>query len=188
MEHTAIDQMVVEHGELSRHLIEAQQLSLLNNSDAAFRKSLALAAASRFEVQVTACIVSFVAARAKDDHLTTAFVKKQALERKYHTLFDWRATSAAKFFSLFGPEFKQAMDARVKQDKALDDAIRAFLELGNLRNELAHEDFASYPMNKSVSEVYDLYKRARVFVEALPDFLSKFEVPPQPGQESASAA
>jgi hypothetical protein len=43
-------------------------------------------------------------------------------------------------------------------------------------------------MNKSVPEVYDLYKRARLFVESLPQLLAQFAVPPQPEQESASAA
>lgn len=188
MERTVIDQMVVEHEELSRYLLEAQQLSLLNSSDAAFRKSLALAAASSFEAQVTGCIVSFVAVRAKSDTLTIAFVKNQALERKYHTLFQWRGPNAASFFGLFGQAFKAAMDKRVREDKALDDSIRAFLELGNLRNELAHEDFASYSMNKSVSDVYDLYKRARLFVESLPQLLAQFDVTPEPEQDSASAA
>ncbi len=180
MERTVIDQMVDDHGELARHLLEAGQPSLLNNSDAAFRKSLTLAAASSFESQVKAHLLAFVSARSSSDALTIAFVKNKALERQYHTLFEWKGTSANSFFGLFGAGFRQHMAARTKADKTLDDSIRAFLELGNLRNEIAHQDFVSYPMEKTVTDVYDLYKRARMFVDGLPSFLAGYVEAPAP--------
>jgi uncharacterized protein with ParB-like and HNH nuclease domain len=46
--------------------------------------------------------------------------------------------------------------------------FRAFLELGNERNRLVHENYATFPMEKTLEEVYALYKKSCLFVDALP--------------------
>ena len=63
----------------------------------------------------------------------TSFVRKMAIERRYHQWFDWTANNANKFFATFGTTFRQFMAERVRADATLADSIRAFLELGNLR-------------------------------------------------------
>ena len=50
-------------------------------------------------------------------------------------------------------------------DSALAHAVKSFLELGQLRNELTHLNFANYPLDKTVDEIYALYQEANVFVE-----------------------
>ena len=55
-------------------------------------------------------------------------------------------------------------EAAGQRDAELKDALAAFLELGNLRNELVHGNFAAFPFNKTAEEVYALYQRADKFV------------------------
>lgn len=97
-----------------------------------------------------------------------SFVKNKALERQYHTYFDWKsAKSANKFFSLFGEEFKKQASGDVKDNSELEESIRAFLEIGNLRNELVHGNFAVFPIEKTVEEIYELYHSANQFIDYL---------------------
>ena len=62
----------------------------------------------------------------------------------------------------------------VKASAALDEAIRAFLELGQMRNELVHENFATFALEKTSEEIYALYSKAVPFVEAFPLHLREF--------------
>ena len=64
----------------------------------------------------------------------------------YHTWFKWDDTNANQFFGLFGSEFKLAMNNRVKESEELRTSIRAFLEIGNERNRLVHQDYVVYGM------------------------------------------
>jgi hypothetical protein len=165
---TAIDRLYTEHRDLEAHLLEHGQISFVSNVDANFRKALLLAAASYFEVRIRDCILDFVKERAARDELVTAFLKNKAIERQYHTYFDWEKTNANKFFSLFGPGFKERMAAAVAGNEQLKQAIAAFLEVGALRNNLVHQDFASFPLDKTVDDIYRLYKAALEFVDVLP--------------------
>ena len=63
------------------------------------------------------------------------------------------------------------MREEVRQSEELQLAVRAFLEVGNERNKLVHQDYASFPLEKTLDEIYDLYHRALAFVEKLPDSL-----------------
>lgn len=60
------------------------------------------------------------------------------------------------------------MELRVSESEPLRLAIKAFLELGNERNLLVHQDFATFPMEKTLEEVYSLYQTGFKFVEYLP--------------------
>jgi hypothetical protein len=50
-------------------------------------------------------------------------------------------------------------------------SVRAFLELGNERNRLVHQNYATFPMEKTLDEIYALYQNAVMFVDALPSAL-----------------
>ena len=62
-------------------------------------------------------------------------------------------------------------------DSALSHAVKSFLELGRLRNELTHMNFANYPLDKTVAEIYALYQEANVFVETFLTNLRDFVEP-----------
>jgi HEPN superfamily RiboL-PSP-like protein len=96
------------------------------------------------------------------------FVRNKAIARQYHSWFVWDGNNANHFFGLFGAEFRTSMVARVKDSPDLQSSIKAFLELGNERNRLVHQNYATFAMEKTLEEVYALYQSSRVFVDALP--------------------
>lgn len=133
-----------------------------------FRKSLVLASASYFEHRVSTCVETFVHERASGATLVVAFVRNKAISRQYHTWFKWDENNANQFFGLFGSDFKQMMQERVKASDELRTSIRSFLEIGNERNKMIHQDFASFPLEKTLEEIYSLYNQALYFVDSLP--------------------
>lgn len=136
-----------------------------------FRKALVLASASYFEHRISSCVLEFVQECAKGNDLVVGFVKNKAISRQYHTWFKWDDSNANQFFGLFGSSFKQAMTERVKASEELRLSIRAFLEVGNERNKLVHQDFASFPLEKTLDEIYSLYRQSLLFVDELAAYL-----------------
>ncbi len=132
-----------------------------------FRKALVLAAASYFEHRVSTCVLDFIEECANGNSLVLGFVKNKAVSRQYHTWFKWDETNANQFFGLFGSPFKQMMNERTKGSNDLRLSISAFLEIGNERNKLAHQDFASFSLEKTLDEIYTLYQKSLMFVDGL---------------------
>mgnify|MGYP003381678456 CR=1 FL=1 len=132
-----------------------------------FRKVLVLAAASYFEHRVSTCVLDFVRERANGNSLIVGFVMNKAISRQYHTWFKWDETNANHFFGLFGVPFKQMMVERIKASDDLRVSICAFLEVGNERNKLVHQDFASFALEKTLEEIYALYRKSLLFVDGL---------------------
>jgi hypothetical protein len=165
---TAVDRLYKEAFSVIKALEEKAELSLQVAAADNLRKSLLLAAASHFEHRVSTVVLEFVRERAKGSVLVEQFVRNRAIARQYHTWFNWNEGNANQFFGLFGAGFRTLMCERVKERDQLRDSIRAFLELGNERNRLVHEDYASFQMEKTIDEVFILYKTGRLFVEELP--------------------
>jgi len=63
------------------------------------------------------------------------------------------------------------MDVRVKRSEEMRSAVSAFLEVGNERNRLVHQDYVTFPMEKTLDEIYMLYRSALAFVEVVPGAL-----------------
>ena len=59
----------------------------------------------------------------------------------------------------------------VRNNPEYDEAIRAFLEVGDVRNQVAH-DFGTVSLEKTADEIYARYKEALAFVEQI---LLRFE-------------
>ena len=115
--------------------------------------------------------LDFVRQRANGSKLVESFVRNRAIARQYHTWFRWDEKNANQFFGLFGDDFRARMGIRVKDSGDLQSSIRAFLEVGNERNKLVHQDYATFPMEKTLEEIYRLYQRALPFIECLPNAL-----------------
>lgn len=64
------------------------------------------------------------------------------------------------------------MKSRLKGDESLKESLDAFLEIGRLRNELVHQDYANYVLLKTSTEIFKLYKTAIRFIDALPHILA----------------
>jgi RiboL-PSP-HEPN len=167
-EKTAVDRLYREAVAIIEVLRQAREISLEVSSADYFRKALLLAAASHFEHRVCRCVVEFVNEKTGGSTRVESFVRNKAVARQYHTWFSWEASNANQFFGLFGSEFRSAMSDHVGRSDDMQKGIRAFLEVGNDRNRLVHQDFATFPMEKTLEEIYGLYLSALSFVDALP--------------------
>lgn len=172
---TVVDRLHLDFAVLLRVLDEAGEVSLRSVADENFRKSLVLAAASYFERRMMEAVLTFVEDATNRNVLVAALVRNKAVSRQYHTWFEWQGNNANSFFGLFGSGFRDFMKARIRGDGDLDDAVRAFLELGRERNRLVHQDFGAVPLEKTTEEIHALYRRALLFVESVPAALRDFD-------------
>jgi len=174
MSNTVVDRLHGDFLALYAVLQEKQEISLLSSVDDNWRKSLLLSAASHFENRMASCIIEYVNDTTGGNYLVTTFVKNKAVSRQFHTWFNWDAANANSFFGLFGPGFLAFMKDKVNHDEELSVSIKAFLELGAERNRLVHQDYGTFPMEKTAGEIYALYKKALMFVVEFPKALSEF--------------
>ena len=69
---------------------------------------------------------------------------------------------------------------RAYRSSMAQQAIVSFLELGNERNRLVHQDYATFQMEKTLEkEVYELYRQALTFVESLPTAMKDIDAKPK---------
>lgn len=174
---TPIDGLYGDARAVVRCLETGAEVSLQISAGDHFRKVLLLAVASYFEHRICKTVLEFVRERSGGSLLVENFVQNKAVSRQYHTWFNWSETNANNFFGLFGSEFRSEMSGRVKASDDLRAAIQAFLELGNERNKLVHQDYVTFPLNKTLDEIYALYQKALTFVEELPRSLREGDKP-----------
>jgi hypothetical protein len=170
-ETTPVDRLYSEASGVVMALQQTSEVSLQLVAADHFRKSLLLAAASYFEHCICDCVLKFIRERTGGSALVENFVRNKAIARQYHTWFQWDGNNANQFFGLFGSDFKSVMGDRIKQAEEMQSSVRAFLEIGNERNRLVHQDYATFQMEKTLDEIYALYQSASKFVEALPTAL-----------------
>jgi hypothetical protein len=173
MQSTPIDKLYDENAQLSNYLLKQGEISFYSNVQFKFQRELIIACASYFETTLIESLEGFFRHHSKTE-VVLYFVQRKAINRQYHTYFQWDAKNANAFFSLFGDDFKNYIQQEVKRDKDFDEAIKAFLELGNSRNHLVHGNFATFTLNKTSDEIYDLYKKSRIFVENFRAKLDEF--------------
>lgn len=174
MSTNVVERLHDEFVELYDFLIENDGVTLVSVVEENFPKALLLAAASHFESQLKKSMKDFVMEVTDDDHPLVSLIENKVIERQYHTWFDWERKNANRFFGMFGSRFKDHADSLVKKDDDLRKSISAFMEIGGERNKLVHQDFANFQMNKTSSEVYDLYKSATIFVHWFPNAIRDF--------------
>ena len=172
---TAVDRLYEEATALIGVLEQSAELSLQVTAGDHLRKALLLAAASYFEQRACRYVLKFVRERSGGSVLVENFVRNKAIARQYHTWFRWEDNNANQFFALFGGDFRSEMSNRVKASEDLRAAVRAFLEVGNERNRLVHQDYATFPLEKTLDEIYALYRTALAFVEVLPSCLREYD-------------
>lgn len=174
METTVIDRLYNDNRELLDYLKKNGEISFQSNVDDNFRKTLLLSAASYFEAVLKESLMDFFQEKTNYAELILRFIQNKAIERQYHTYFSWKTNNANSFFGLFGDGFKYFMQKEVRTDKQLENAIHAFLKLGNFRNELVHQNFAIFPLENTAEEIYELYKQALLFVKMFPKKLQEY--------------
>lgn len=171
---TIIDKTYEDTACLLQYLSENNEISLLTTVDDSFRKTLVLSAASLFERQISDALHNYCAQKSGSDACVLALVRMKAIKRQYHTYFDWEERRAGTFFRLLGDVIGERVKA-ASRDEPLKSSLDAFLELGSLRNNLVHENFAGYAFEKTNEEVYALYQKASVFVNRILEELTPNE-------------
>lgn len=177
MTQTIIDQQYENGNLLVDYLKSQQQITFFNEAENNFRKTILLSSASFFEKEISDTVIQFAKSQSGDNELIISIIKQKAVSRQYHTYFDWdKATNANKFFSLFGEDFKNKMIKKVKDNPKLDHSIKSFLEIGQERNKMVHQNFAEIVIDKTTEEIYKLYQSSLFFIETVKNELIKPEI------------
>ena len=169
-----VEELWHDHASLVDYLQAKRQLQLLSRVHDSFRKTLIIAAASYFEVQFTEIIVGLYDEADRGTGILSEFVRRKAIGRSFSSLFAWDSSNANYFYNLFGPKFAESMKKRVQHDGGLADSVNAFLEIGYLRNELVHKNYADFQLNKTLEEIYECYQKATHFLTTFPTVVGEF--------------
>lgn len=129
--------------------------SLYSGYNNLFTKSFVIACSNSFEKKWLDFLPNFLSGH---NPLTKSFIRTQAVDRKFHTMFDWKNKSAGPFYGAFGENFKKFIAKKIKADGTLKSQQDAFLELGQLRNLIVHEGIHTYSLQRDIKSIYELFK------------------------------
>jgi hypothetical protein len=171
---TPVDLLNEEYKSIVAFLNESTQPSLSSDVNKYFKKVIALSSASYFEHRIQEILLEFVARETGNNVKAINFFKNKAIGMQYHTYFSWGeknepdkpGKNANTFFSLFGNEFKRDVVADMESKPGLDTSMKAFIEVGHLRNILIHSNFAAYNLeHKTTEEIFKLYQDSLPFID-----------------------
>lgn len=161
-EDKVIDNLYSDFEGLISLLEKNSEISFQTEVSVFLSKILIVSIASLFEQKIKYLLIDYVEKQSNNNEPLKEFFKNKAIERRYHEYFDWKANNANKFFSSFGSDFENYIKNKLNEE--INDSISAFMELGRLRNLLVHHNFATYNIDKTLVEVYNLYKKAKNFI------------------------
>jgi hypothetical protein len=92
-----------------------------------------------------------------------SIIRIKAISRQYHTWFKWDRCDAGPFYALFG-ECGSVLKRAVAADPDIAKGQSAFLQLGDLRNQLVHENFATFPLTKTAEDIFADYEAAEHYM------------------------
>jgi len=164
---TVVDNLYADFSAIVQILDASSEVSLRSSVEANFRKALLLCAASFFEHKLSTSILDFCHESSKGNTLIPSLIRIKAVNRQYHTWFSWESSNVNQFIGLFGDDFKKFMSGYIK-DNNLEVPIKDFMEIGSSRNRLVHQDFGSFTLEKTSSEIYNTYESALLFVDSVP--------------------
>lgn len=168
-----VNRLYTDYQHNCEYLLRNQQISFVSDYKSQFSKVILLSSASFFEVEILETIKKQL--NPSYCELTAEFIYNKALVRQYHTLFDWNKRNANKFFSLFGDNFKRFMTNKVSSDDVLSSAISDFIIIGELRNQLAHQNYAAFVLNMTADEIFEKYLNAyKNFILKIPNYMLEF--------------
>ncbi len=175
---TVVDNLYRGYQDLQSYLEEAGETSHAQFVREAFRRNLVVSGASLFEQFIKDAIDAFSDHRSNGDVAVITLVQMGVTSRNYHQMFSWDQRNANKFFGYFGST-SNSLGASMRQEcgrsKELQEAAKAFMELGELRNELVHRNFALMSFEETVEESYARFQKAKKFVEYVLRRLEKSE-------------
>ena len=166
-----------DNSQLLAYLQENQELSFANSVENILPKVLLLATASHLEHELQNLILEYFREITGNKECAVSFVERKAVTRQYHTYFQWESGNANAFFALFGDEFKSTVRELLTVDEELAAAIRDFVSIGALRNQLVHQNYAAFIMESTAEEIMRMYESALRFIERFPQLLKSGAAP-----------
>lgn len=169
---TFINKSWESFNEIIHSLNNNNNISLIDNVGKVYRTTLTIEAAAYCEARMVCELRKIYYDGTGSDTLAN-FVYRSALERKFHTLFQWNEWEEGKgwkdkkganfFYSMFGPDFKKHMKVKTEnlEFKGWQDA---FIELISTRNRFAHMGSSEHT-HYSASDAFDKFNKAKTFLE-----------------------
>jgi hypothetical protein len=178
-----IENYYAEQSSIIDLLYSRGEVSLAQTAQNLFAKSLLLIAASHFEDRLKDVVISGFAVRSRNDPYINAFFKICGISFQYHAWFDWDRGNANKFYSFFGKEFGEAIKSAIKEDDALSDCVASFVRIGDLRNQIVHNNILVFKLNDTPAQVLERIKKASSFISLVEKV---FSVETEPGEKDAA--
>jgi hypothetical protein len=169
-----VEKLYEEGNSAKVYLTAKGEISLSISVENSLRKSLVLASASYFEHEITKQILEYTRSQTTNCKIIS-FLSNKALSRQYHTFFQWDGKNVNSFLGLFGEDFKGSFQAKIKNSATLEASLKKFLELGNERNRLVHQNFANYSLEKTSDEIKKSHIEAKGFVNEFSSALYEAE-------------
>ena len=111
-----------------------------------------------------------------NNSIISNFTNKFAIERNFYKMFDWKSDTISHFLNLFGDEFKENFEEKIKLDKKLEDGMLSFIQLIRYRNNLIHRNVLSQQLDLSISDIQNLYNSSFYMIDIFErDLLSYVE-------------
>lgn len=160
---TIVDDRYDEGASVVARLFEEGSLSEGQALQDLLRRTFVVGAASFFEQRLKDALLDFTSKRSNADSAVVSLVKTALVDRGFHQMFQWEAKNANRFFTFFGPELGEEM--KKKCGAELRGPMQSFMELGNLRNCIVHQNFHVFYFEKTLDECYVSYRDAILFVD-----------------------
>lgn len=142
-----------------RSCIPSDDISDLADLDAQFRKLAVLSCASYLESDVIDALKTYFLELGPG---VGEFVRRAALERKFHALFKWEQPLPDFFFKSWGADCDRRYKARLG-DPDFEGVMRSFMLLVASRNQLVHANLAEQASDLTFVEVREHFDRAAQF-------------------------
>lgn len=160
----AVQQLKFSADSVKSFLAEKGEISLVVTAEDVWRKSVLIAAASHFEHELGRAIERS-ASRYNVPDSFRRLIEAKAISRQFYSYFDFSSSNTNRLFVSFGPGCKEKAEAHIRRSDRLREAQAAFLKICALRNQMVHSNYASFSIDLTTDEVYDLYEKGCSFIE-----------------------
>lgn len=170
---TIVDDRYDEGATIVARLFADGSISEAQTLQDLLRRAFVVGAASYFEQILKDTLLEFASRKSNADMALISLVKASLIDRGFHQMFQWEAKNANKFFAYFGPDLGDALKKSCGAD--FKGPMQAFMELGNLRNCIVHQNFHIFYFEKTLDECYASYRAAKEFVDFIIESIAPIE-------------
>lgn len=166
-----VERLWNELGDLQPYVTAAGP-AVSSNMNSAFAKAMILAAGNWLERRTVQMLREF-AKSASNRASLAELVRIRVLDRKFHTLFNWRSGRVDSFLGSFGADFKKRVEDAARENEDVGRASKDFMELVGERNGLAHNERIGDEAQFTPLEVRNKFYNAAGWVSWIGRFLAE---------------